>query len=48
MMKTKPHPIINKLKYAVRHSNLWRTKTIINKKKEQVDVWSEFKIGGNN
>ena len=35
-MKTnRPHPIINKLKYAVRHSNLWRTKTITNKKKEQ-------------
>jgi len=34
-MKNKRHPIINKLKYALRHSNLWRTKTIINKKKEQ-------------
>ena len=34
-MKTKPYPIINKLKYAVRHSNLWRTKTITDKKKEQ-------------
>ena len=34
-MKNKPHPIINKLKYAIRHSNLWRTKIITNKKKEQ-------------
>jgi len=35
-MKTdrKPHPIINKLKYALRHDRLWHTKTIINKKKE--------------
>ena len=35
MMKTKPHPIINKLKYALRHDRLWHTKTITNKKKEQ-------------
>jgi hypothetical protein len=34
-MKTKPHPIKNKLKYALRHSRLWHTKVIKNKKKEQ-------------
>ena len=34
-MKTKPHPIINKLKYALRHDKLWHTKIITNKKKEQ-------------
>jgi len=33
-MKTKSHPIINKLKYALRHDRLWHTKTITNKKKE--------------
>jgi len=32
--KAKHNPIINKLKYAIRHSNLWRTKTITDKKKE--------------
>ena len=32
-MKTK-RPIINKLKYAIRHDKMWRTKVIINKKKE--------------
>ena len=34
-MKTKPHPIKNKLKYALRHSRLWHTKVITNKKKEE-------------
>ena len=34
-MKNKPHPIINKLKYALRHDKLWHTKIITNKKKEQ-------------
>lgn len=34
-MKTKsPHPIVNKLKYAIRYDRLWHTKTITNKKKE--------------
>ena len=33
-LMNKPHPIINKLKYALRHSNLWRTKVIKDKKKE--------------
>ena len=35
MMKNKKHPIINKLKYALRHDKLWHTKVITNKKKEQ-------------
>jgi hypothetical protein len=34
-MKTKPNPIKNKLRYALRHSRLWHTKVIPNKKKEQ-------------
>jgi hypothetical protein len=34
MKTSRPHPIINKLKYAIRYSNLWRTKIITNKKKE--------------
>ena len=33
-MTNKPHPIKNKLKYALRHSRLWHTKVIKNKKKE--------------
>jgi len=32
--RTKPHPVKNKLEYALRHDRLWHTKTIINKKKE--------------
>ena len=34
-MKTKPHSIKNKLKYALRYDRLWHTKVIPNKKKEQ-------------
>jgi hypothetical protein len=34
-MKTKPHTIKNKLKYALRYDRLWHTKVIPNKKKEQ-------------
>ena len=34
-MKTKRHPIKNKLKYALRYDRLWHTKVITNKKKEQ-------------
>jgi len=34
-MKTKPHPIKNRLEYALRHRRLWHTKVIPNKKKEQ-------------
>ena len=34
-MTSKTHPIKNKLKYALRHSRLWHTKVITNKKKEQ-------------
>jgi hypothetical protein len=34
-MKTKPHPIKNKLKYALRYERLWHTKVITDKKKEQ-------------
>jgi hypothetical protein len=34
-MKIKtPHPIRNKLKYAIRYNKIWRTKIITNKKKE--------------
>ena len=28
------HPIVNKLKYALRHSKMWRPKVIKDKKKE--------------
>ncbi len=34
-MKTKRHPIKNKLKYALRHDSLWHARVITNKKKEQ-------------
>lgn len=34
MKSVKPHPIKNKLKYALRHSRIWHTKAIIDKKKE--------------
>ena len=34
-MKTKPHTIKNKLKYALRYDRLWHTKVIPNKKKKQ-------------
>ena len=30
----KPHPIVNKLKYALRHSKMWNHKVIKDKKKE--------------
>ena len=30
----KSYPIINKLKYALRHSKMWRHKVIKDKKKE--------------
>jgi len=33
-MKTKPHPIVNKLKYALRYSKIWKQKVIKDKKKE--------------
>jgi len=29
------NPIINKLKYALRHNRIWHTKIISNKKREQ-------------
>jgi len=35
MRTNKPHPVKNKLKYALRYDRLWHTKTITNKKKEQ-------------
>ena len=35
MKKIKKHPIINKLKYALRYDRTWHTKSILNKKKEQ-------------
>jgi hypothetical protein len=35
MKTSKPHPVRNKLKYALRYDRLWHTKTITNKKKEQ-------------
>ena len=34
MRHKKPHPIINKLKYAIRHDRLWRTKKFLDKKRE--------------
>jgi hypothetical protein len=34
-MKTKPHIIKNKLKYALRHRRLWHTKVMTDRKKEQ-------------
>ena len=34
MSHKKPHPIINKLKYAIRHDRLWRTKKFLDKKRE--------------
>jgi len=34
-MTNKPHPIKNKLKYALRYERLWHTKVITDKKKEQ-------------
>ena len=34
-MKTKPHPIKNRLEYALRHRRLWHTKVMTDKKKEQ-------------
>ena len=34
MSHKKPHPIINKLKYAIRHDKLWRTKKFLDKKRE--------------
>jgi hypothetical protein len=33
-MKIK-RPVVNKLKYAIRHDKRWHTKVIIDKKKEQ-------------
>jgi hypothetical protein len=30
----KPHPIVNKLKYALRHSKMWSHKVVKDKKKE--------------
>ncbi len=30
----KKHPIINKLKYSVRHSKIWNTKIFKDKKKQ--------------
>ena len=32
--RTKPHPVKNKLEYALRYDRLWHTKTITDKKKE--------------
>ena len=34
MKKIKKHPIINKLKYALRHSKMWRQQVVKDKKKE--------------
>jgi len=34
MRTNKPHPVKNKLKYALRYDRLWHTKIITNKKKE--------------
>ena len=34
MRNNKPHPIVNKLKHAVRHNRLWRTRKFLDKKKE--------------
>jgi len=35
MKTSKPHPVKNKLEYALRYDRLWHTKTITDKKKEQ-------------
>jgi hypothetical protein len=32
--RKKPHPIVNKLLWSVRHSKMWMPKKILNKKKE--------------
>ena len=47
-MTSKPHPVKNKLKYALRHSRLWHTKVIKNKKKEQKKRgdYDEYKTTG--
>tara|TARA_B100000586_G_C20001753_1_gene380745 strand:+ start:574 stop:708 length:135 start_codon:yes stop_codon:yes gene_type:complete len=34
MKVKKPHPIINKLQHAVRHSRLWRVRKFLDKKRE--------------
>ena len=34
-MKTKPHPIVNKLMHSVRNHRMWSPKVFLNKKKEQ-------------
>jgi hypothetical protein len=34
MSHKKPHPIINKLKYAIRHNRLWHVKKFLDKKRE--------------
>ena len=33
-LMSKAYPIINKLKYALRHSKMWRHKVVKDKKKE--------------
>ncbi len=34
MSHKKPHPIINKLKHAIRHDRLWHVKKFLDKKRE--------------
>ena len=34
MKVKKPHPIINKLQHAERHSRLWRVRKFLDKKRE--------------
>ena len=34
IVKKTPHPIVNKLKYALRHSKMWKQKVVKDKKKE--------------
>ena len=34
MKAKKPHPVVNKLQHAVRHSRLWRVRKILDKKRE--------------
>ena len=34
MKVKKPHPIVNKIQHAVRHSRLWRVRKFLDKKRE--------------